>query len=245
MPDDLPLDYFPSATEACPTFDGDTGWTPLVDGATYLPELAATLRRCGAGDSVIVVGLELDPDVDLDGRPPGNPDREPLGELLARLAADGVDVRIVLANRALPSSTPGSFFGGFRATAKDAERLRALRVGAVRPLAGRVLLDFSGAFLGSNHQKAVVCRVAGETIGFVGGIDLVANRFDRGPHALLRLNGERWGWHDMGRAGDRTRRRTGLAGVARALDGSIRPAAPLVPAHAGQRRAAQPRAVGR
>lgn len=197
MSDDPALDYFPPATQQCPTFDGDTEWTPLVDGAAYLPELAATLRRCGRGDSVIVVGLELDPDLDLDGRPPGDPDREPLGRLLARLAASGVDVRIVLANRALASSVPGTVFGGFRATAGNAERLRSLRVGVERPLAGRVLLDFSGAFVGSNHQKAVVCRLGGETVGFVGGIDLVTDRFDRAPHDRLRLDGERWGWHDM------------------------------------------------
>ncbi|MBE7188275.1 phosphatidylserine/phosphatidylglycerophosphate/cardiolipin synthase family protein [Jatrophihabitans endophyticus] len=192
-----PLDYFPPPTRLCPTFDGDTEWTPLVDGNTYLPELAATLRRCTRGDSVIVVGLELDPDLDLDGRPPGDPARDPLGGVLARIAADGVEVRIVLASRALAASVPGSVFGGFRATAKNAERLRALRVGTQRPLAGRVLLDFSGAFAGSNHQKAVVCRVGGETIGFVGGIDLVTDRFDGGPHDRLRLRGRRWGWHDM------------------------------------------------
>lgn len=197
VPDAPPLDYFPPATPGCPTFVGDTEWTPLVDGATYLPALAATLRRCRSGDSVIVVGLELDPDLDLDGRPPGDPARKPLGEMLARLAADGVDVRIVLAGRALAASIPGPLLGGFRTTAKSAERLREIRVGAERPLAGRVLYDFSGAFLGSNHQKAVVCRVGEQTVAFVGGIDLVTNRFDAGPHDRLRLHGERWGWHDV------------------------------------------------
>ena len=128
VPDAPPLDYFPPATADCPTFVDDTEWTPVVDGASYLPELAATLRRCGAGDSVIVVGLELDPDLDLDGRPPGDPEREPLGALLARIAAGGADVRIVLACRALAASIPGSVLGGFRATAKNAERLRSLRL---------------------------------------------------------------------------------------------------------------------
>lgn len=195
MPDELA--YFPPATAQCPTFVGDTGWTPFVDGAAYLPELAATLRRCSSGDSVIVVGLELDPDLDLDGRPPGDPDREPLGDLLARLAADGVDVRVVVAGRALPASLPWPLLGGFRGTAQHAEQLRATRVGAQRPLAGRVLYDFSGAFFGSNHQKAVVCRVGAETVAFVGGIDLVADRFDGTPHDRLRHRGQRWGWHDI------------------------------------------------
>ena len=133
------------------------------------------------------------------------------------MAADGVDVRIQLASRVWASSVPGTFFGGFRATALHA----AHAAGACAPTPtvrrrsrGRVLLDHSGALIGSNHQKAVVARVAGELIAFVGGIDLVLNRFDAGPHDTLRLDGERWGWHDIAVRLRGPRRRAGVAGAA-------------------------------
>ena len=64
------------------------------------------------------------------------------------------------------------------------------------PLADRVLVDWSGALLGSNHQKVVVVGRGAEVIAFVGGIDLTADRFDTAQHDQLDLDGERWGWHD-------------------------------------------------
>jgi phosphatidylserine/phosphatidylglycerophosphate/cardiolipin synthase-like enzyme len=58
------------------------------------------------------------------------------------------------------------------------------------------LVDYSGPILGSNHQKVAVIGRAGELTAFVAGIDLVPDRFDGVPHDRLRLDGERWGWHD-------------------------------------------------
>lgn len=197
--DDGALGYFPAASDQCPTFVEDSEWTPLVDGAAYLPALSDLLDSAGPGDAVSIAGLELDPRVDLHGRSPGDDGYAALGDRLARLAADGVDVRIQLASRVWASSIPGTFFGGFRATALHAAALRGLTPDPDRPppLAGRVLLDHSGALVGSNHQKAVVARVDGELVAFVGGIDLVQHRFDAEPHDTLRLDGQRWGWHDM------------------------------------------------
>jgi phosphatidylserine/phosphatidylglycerophosphate/cardiolipin synthase-like enzyme len=205
--------YLPPSTPECPNFVNDTEWHPLLDGAAYLGELAQLFARAGSGDSVWLAGLELDPAIDLHGRAPDDPQYRPLGELLAGLAARGVDVRVLLASRVLASSIPGTVVGGFRATALRAEALRALRPEGSEParrppLAGRVVLDYSGLLLGSNHQKVVVAHIAGELTAFVGGIDLVADRFDVTPHDRLTLNGRRWGWHDLavrlrGRAADR------------------------------------------
>ena len=194
------LSYFPPATDECPTFVEDTSWEPLLDGARYLPALSDLLAAAGPGDAVTIAGLELDPAVDLHGRSPGDAGYEPLGERLAWMAANGVDVRVLIASRTWPSSLPGTLFGGFRATADHAEHLRALRPdpSAPPPLRGRVLLDHSGGgLLGSNHQKVVAARIGGELIALVSGIDLVRQRFDAGPHDSLRLRGRRWGWHDM------------------------------------------------
>ena len=179
------------------TYVDDTEWTPLVDGASYLPELDAVLDEASAGDTVLIAGLEVDPDLDLHGRPPGTSGHHPFGEQLAELAARGVDVRLLLSGRVLASSVPWGGLGPFRANAERVTRLRSLRVAGEAPLARRVLLDLDGAPLGSNHQKAVVAHVGGRLTAFVGGIDLVQDRFDTGRHDRLRHDGERWGWHDM------------------------------------------------
>ncbi len=227
--DDRALRYFPPATDECPTFVEDSEWVPFVDGAAYLPALSDLLASAGRGDTVSIVGLELDPRLDLHGRNLDDEGYDPLGPRLARMAADGVDVRIQLASRVWASSVPGTFFGGFRVTAEHAAQLRELRPDpdSPPPLAGRVLLDHSGALIGSNHQKAVVARIDGELTALVGGIDLVLNRFDAVPHDTLTLEGRRWGWHDVavrvrGRAAEQ---------VWRALDLRWREAAALPRKH--------------
>jgi phosphatidylserine/phosphatidylglycerophosphate/cardiolipin synthase-like enzyme len=176
----------------------DTEWVPLVDGAAYLTELDAQLRAAGPGDTVLISGLELDPALDLAGRASSEDGYLPLGRQLAELAARGVDVRVLLAGRVIASSIPWNGLGPFRANAERVHRLRNLRVGTAQPLAHRVLLDFAGAPLGSNHQKTVVTCVAGRLTALVAGIDLVEDRYDTGRHDRLRHNGARWGWHDLG-----------------------------------------------
>lgn len=190
--------YFPPSAD-CPTFVENTEWRPLLDGAAYFSELGDHLRRATAGDTVLIAGLEVDPFVDLAGKHRGDPDYLALGDQLAALARNGVDVRVLVAGRVLAASIPWGGLGPFRENADRAEHLRQLRVPGAEhaPLKGRVLLDFSGALLGSNHQKAVVVHVGGELTSFIAGIDLVEDRYDAAPHDRLRLDGERWGWHDI------------------------------------------------
>lgn len=199
MASDPAARYFPPPVD-CPTFVDDTEWYPLVDGQAYFDALDEQLRRAGRGDTVLIAGLEIDPSIDLRGRSPDDPGYLSLADRLARLAADGVDVRILIAGRVFAASLPwGGGLGPFRSNARAADRLRRLRVPGARkpPLAKRVLVDFSGALLGSNHQKAVTVHVGGELTSFVSGIDLSDDRYDAAPHDRLRLDGERWGWHDM------------------------------------------------
>jgi phosphatidylserine/phosphatidylglycerophosphate/cardiolipin synthase-like enzyme len=193
--------YLPPSAPACPTFLDDTEYLPLVDGAAYLPELDRCLQEVRAGDAVFVAGLDMNPHIDLAGRRPGDAGYCALGEQLAAAAASGADVRVLLAGRVIGSSIPWKGLGPFRDNAKRAEELREWRPArlpatADPPLARRVLLDHSGALLGSNHQKAVAVRLRGVLTAFVGGIDLNSDRFDDGSHDSLTLRGERWGWHD-------------------------------------------------
>jgi phosphatidylserine/phosphatidylglycerophosphate/cardiolipin synthase-like enzyme len=141
--------------------------------------------------------------MDLTGRQPGEPGYEPLGALLARLAGNGVDVRVILAGAVVSSSIARPTIGPFHQNVISAHRLRRWRrKGAARteqpPLADRVLLDWSGSGVGSNHQKATVVRRGTELIAGVGGIDYAASRVDETPHRRLAVRGGRWGWHDAG-----------------------------------------------
>ena len=55
------------------------------------------LTSLGPGDAAYICGLQLEPDMDLTGRQAGEPGYEALVDLLAGLASDGVDVRVILA----------------------------------------------------------------------------------------------------------------------------------------------------
>lgn len=190
--------YLPAATAGCPTFVGDSEWHPLVDGVRYFRELDRTLADLGAGDSVQISGLDVDPALDLNGRGDGDAGYLPLGERLARAAAAGAQVRMLLAGKLAARWLLLPSLAGFRASLRDAERFRTWRPAgsAVAALATCVLVDYAGSLLGSNHQKVVVIGRGGELTAFVCGIDLVQDRFDAAPHDRMRLDGDRWGWHD-------------------------------------------------
>lgn len=193
--------YFPASTPECPTFVDDSEWLPLVDGAAYLPELADRLAELGDGDSVVIHGFDFDPRIDLRGWQPGDAAYLSLAERLARLAAEGVDVRIVLAGQRAAALLPLPALAGFRRNVASARRLqrwrpRGLPADLPPPLRGKVLLDKSGPLVGSNHLKSVALIRRGVVTAFVGGIDLTLGRFDAQPHDRLRLHRRRWGWHD-------------------------------------------------
>ena len=192
------LEYFPDATVDCPTFLDDTEWHPLLDGEAYYAQLEALLTDLGPDDAVLISSLAVDSSLDFGGRRPGDAGYLALGERLARAAAGGATVRVLIGGRVLPSSSPWAVLGDFRANALHARRLRGWRPAGstATPLDGCVLVDFGGALLGANHQKVVVVARRGELTAFVGGIDLEDKRFDAEPHERLRHRNRRWGWHD-------------------------------------------------
>ncbi|UQU67742.1 phospholipase D-like domain-containing protein [Couchioplanes caeruleus] len=189
-------------SRAVPVHREDSTAEVIVDGRPWMLRMRELIRSTGPGDAVYICGLQLDHDMDLTGLAPGDPDHEPLGELLAASAARGVDVRVVLAGAVVASSLVHVRMGPFRDNVRTAYRLRhwrpATAPAAPPPLRGRVLLDWSGSGLGSNHQKMTVVRRGAEITAALGGIDYVASRIDEAPHRRLSVRGGRWGWHDAG-----------------------------------------------
>jgi hypothetical protein len=80
----------------------------VVDGRAWMRRMRELLTSLGPGDAAYICGLLLDPDLDLLGRQPSEQGYEPLGELLAGLAAAGVDVRVMLAELNAAMVTTGN-----------------------------------------------------------------------------------------------------------------------------------------
>ncbi|SNY53498.1 phospholipase D-like domain-containing protein [Paractinoplanes atraurantiacus] len=191
--------YLPPATEACPVFAENSHFEPIIDGVAYFTELAGHMRDLGPGDAVYIASYQADPHLDLTGRIAGETGYRPFTDVLAEKAAGGTDVRIVLSAAEFSGGVPWLPVGPFRANAIAAQVIRSWKSpvhDAVLPLADRVLLDWSGPVLGSNHQKLVVFRHDGVLTAYVGGLDLSPSRFDHNPHHRLKLGAHRWGWHD-------------------------------------------------
>jgi len=194
--------YLAPGLPGAPIHREDSEWTPLVDGVEYLQAVDDEVSRTRSGDSLFVVGLQLDPDVDLRGRASDAPGHEPVGALLVAAAARGVDVRVIIAGSVFTGGMPFRF-GPFPDNLRTATRLRGWPApgadpGDPAPLAARVLLDWSGHRLGTNHQKAVVVTNADGLTAFVAGMDIARHRFDGPPHDTMRLGDHPWGWHDAG-----------------------------------------------
>src|SRR3954467_12653383 len=170
----------------------------VVDGRVWMRRMRELLTSLGPGDAAYICGLQLEPEMDLTGRQAGEPGYQPLGELLAGLVSNGVDVRVILAGAVVSSSIVRPTIGPFHQNVSSAHRLRRWRHGADKPLANRVVLDWSGSGVGSNHQKITIVRRGTELTACVGGIDYAANRVDETPHRRLTVKGGRWGWHDAG-----------------------------------------------
>jgi phosphatidylserine/phosphatidylglycerophosphate/cardiolipin synthase-like enzyme len=170
----------------------------VVDGRAWMLRMRELLGSLGPGDAAYICGLQLEPEMDLTGKRPGEPGYEAFAAVLARLAAGGVDVRVVLAGAVVSSSITRPTIGPFHQNVSSAHRLRRWKVDGDKPLAGRVLLDWSGSGVGSNHQKVTIVRRGTELTACVGGIDYVASRVDEQPHRRLAVRGGRWGWHDAG-----------------------------------------------
>ena len=183
------------ATELHGDGDGLQSWSegnlvrPLVHGAAYFARLHTELTALRAGDRVWFTDWRGDPDERL------LPDGPAIGDLLSKLAREGVEVR-GLVWRSHGERLSGPISG------RSNEHFGR----QVNDAGGEALLDQRVRVFGSHHQKLVVIRYRDDPrrdVAFVGGIDLCHSRRDDANHGgdpqALSLNpryGQRPPWHD-------------------------------------------------
>jgi phosphatidylserine/phosphatidylglycerophosphate/cardiolipin synthase-like enzyme len=196
----LETKYLLCGMDRPPLYRQDSQIEYIIDGVDYFQRSHELFQAAKKGDVIWISGLSLNPHFDLLNRPQGHPEHQELGDLLAEKAADGVDVRLLVASGLITSSLPVPNRFLFRRNTLPAVELRTLipktRDVIDPPLAGRVALDWSGVHLGTSHQKLVLVSHQGKLTALVGGIDFLPSRYDQYPHNTLRLDNERWGWHD-------------------------------------------------
>ncbi|MGZ4129895.1 MAG: phospholipase D family protein [Actinomycetota bacterium] len=182
----------PATTIDASTPDG-RGWTdgnevtPLIDGASYFPRLAAELGTAGRGDSIWILDWRGDADERLDAS------GQTIASLLVNARLRGADIR-GLVWRSHPDQEKFS----------EQENARIAKV--VNDAGGEMLLDERVARFGSHHQKLVLVLRADldRSVAFVGGIDLCHGRNDdgrshHGDPQRIQLDeryGRTPGWHD-------------------------------------------------
>ena len=162
---------------------------PLIHGATYFARLYEELTVLQAGDRVWFTDWRGDADERLLADGPS------IGDLLARLARAGVEVRgLVWRSHGESVSAPIS------------GRSNELLSRQINDAGGEVLLDQRVRLFGSHHQKLFVIRhrdYPSRDVAFVGGLDLSHSRRDDADHAgdpqavtMDSRYGKRPPWHD-------------------------------------------------
>jgi phosphatidylserine/phosphatidylglycerophosphate/cardiolipin synthase-like enzyme len=193
--------YFPTpgGHDAAP-FSRAATVEPIVDGRDYFAAIERTIDALGPGDAWYIAGWWVDVNFTFAR---GGPT---LGDLLIDRAAAGVDVRVIFwANRQAvdsPSLVPSSaqfFVNLSKGNISAAEILRARTVAGGRtPLAGRVLIDWSGNLLSSHHMKLSVFSHSHRLTAFAGGIDYQNDRLATPGHLGPSPLGGANAWHDAG-----------------------------------------------
>jgi phosphatidylserine/phosphatidylglycerophosphate/cardiolipin synthase-like enzyme len=162
---------------------------PLIHGATYFARLLEELSDLKPGDRVWFTDWRGDSDERLTA------DGPTIGELLARLARAGVEVRGLIWRS-----------HGERVSAPMSWRSNELLSRRINDAGGEVLLDQRVRLFGCHHQKLVVIRRREDPsrdVAFVGGIDLSHSRRDDAGHegdpqavAMDSRYGKTPPWHD-------------------------------------------------
>lgn len=162
---------------------------PLVHGVPYFRRLHDELVALKRGDRVFFTDWRGDADERLL---PGGPS---IGDLLAGLARNGVEVRGLMWRS-----------HGERISSPISGRSNALLGRQVNEAGGEVLLDQRVRPFGSHHQKFFVIRHRDDSsrdVAFVGGIDLSHSRRDDAHHdgdpqavTMDSRYGKQPPWHD-------------------------------------------------
>jgi phosphatidylserine/phosphatidylglycerophosphate/cardiolipin synthase-like enzyme len=133
----------------------------LVDIADYYA--AARAAMIGARRSIHLLNWAFESRTRLG--PVAEPD-EPIGDLLKRLAASGLDVRVLVWKAALPVAASQDFF--------PLQDRRSFRDSLVK-----FVLDGDHPFGACHHQKAIVID---DALAFCGGADFAQDRWDTPEH---------------------------------------------------------------
>lgn len=164
----------------------------VVDSVNWYSAIGAAMAQAtGPGDAIYIASWKFDSSMQLGPI-------SVFGQWLAQKARDGVDVRVVLWCNPWMTYPHTRFFtpysGTVEANAISALHMRGADPGprGTKPLADRVLLDWSGSSTTSHHEKTTVVIAGGELTGFVGGIDFGA------PLAVPGHPPGTGGWHDAG-----------------------------------------------
>ena len=162
---------------------------PLIHGAVYFKRLHEELSALRSGDRVWFTDWRGDADEKL------LPDGPTVGDLLAGLARDGVEVRGLIWRS-----------HGERISSPISGRSNELLGRQINDAGGEVLLDQRVRVFGSHHQKFFVIRRRDDPsldVAFVGGLDLCHSRRDDADHhgdpqalAMDERYGKQPPWHD-------------------------------------------------
>lgn len=134
----------------------------IVDGADYYLALKDVLPR--AEKTIWIIGWDFDPDIRLDPKNSG----EKLGDFLLSLVEARPDLEIRILVWAMGPIYSGKSLKVFSKSGWSSHERIHLRFDSRHPLRG------------SHHQKIVVID---DRLGFIGGIDLTARRWDDQSHA--------------------------------------------------------------
>lgn len=132
-----------------------------------------------------------------------HPDPGPdMSILLAKRAADGVDVRVLawVNPTALTETAASESFMAWNISTHNLlsiEHLRQLTVFGTKPLANQAMALSMAHALGAMHLKMVVVHDGKKPWAFIGGVDFQSDRVDEEMHPNAGPDPAPTGWHDM------------------------------------------------
>ncbi|MEQ1560788.1 MAG: phospholipase D-like domain-containing protein [Methyloglobulus sp.] len=213
--------YFPSGGPTRIEED-NSAIIPLVDGEEYFNAVRMEIGRAQSpGDAIYMLGWRFEADFRFNK---SSNDPSELGTVLASKAATGVDVRIIMPTKWqlldwLQKETEKELrdrnnndlnnllnWFGPKGNILHTDLLRKKTIGRDSPLSSRILLDYSGELFGTHHQKMVLILRGGAAVGFVAGIDFLADRLDSRrhdeklprPYSTNQKDTIKYYWHDAG-----------------------------------------------
>ena len=185
---DLDRWLIPRQHPAIPRFTRGNIVEPLIDGESAFRAMHDAFNSTGIDGYIYITGWDMVPDIHLLARRRGPASQ--LQNILGSARGRGVDVRILL-----------WYVNAIRIPGRPHRGGLGQNTWESFPWA-RIFTDNKTRGPGSHHQKTAAVRTREGLVGFVGGIDLTADRWDTPVHAFpnpdadYELNGGQ-PWHDV------------------------------------------------